>query len=155
MTLPTPSNTSRKGILAAVTAHWKTLYGPAGTTGKWFRDVKRGPVQPIVSGYPLLICHDGGQKRVEDEESESSWTKELTLFGVLQLAENWTRVSPSDDWTDRVETLINATNRYRLAGFGIERFDYVDDDPADVVFLDGQSSAIWQVQFSVRYFDGI
>lgn len=143
--------TGRSGILAAVTARWLALYGPAGTTNKWFRAVKRGPVVPVAISYPALWCVDAGQRRIEGEESDNCWTKELTLQAVLQLAEDWTKVDPKNDWSDHVSQIISDTNRLRLAGYGIVRFDYVEDSPADILFLSGQSSAVWSIDFVVQY----
>lgn len=146
--------TRRKTILAGFKTLLEGLYGPSGTTGKWFREVRRGPLQP-VSAYPVLTIQDGGQKRIEDEESDNSWAKDLTVLVVLQLAEDWTKVSAANDWSDRVEAILNAVNRNRTLGSLITRLDYTDDDPADVVFLSGQSCAIWQIQFNVQYADGV
>ncbi len=143
--------TARSGILAAIAARWLALYGPAGTTGKWFRAVTRGPVVPVVSAYPALWCQDGGQRRIENEESDNCYTKELTVLAVLQLAEDWTKVEAKNDWTDRVSQMISDTNRWRLAGYCITRFDYVDDEPADIVFLSGGSAAVWTITFAVQY----
>lgn len=143
--------TGRADILAAVAARWLALYGPAGTTGKWFRGVTRGPVRPLQGSFPHLWVADAGQRRVEGEETESSWTKELTLQGVLHLEADWTRVATADDWTDRVSRLIADTNRYRLGGYGITRFDYVDDEPGDLVFFSGGSAAVWTVSFAIQY----
>lgn len=144
----------RKAILTDLAARWNLLFGPSGTTGKWFRTVRRGPIMPCSAGWPILNCQDGGQRRIEADNDETATETErmLTVLAVCQLAEDWTKVDPKNDWSDRVEAIIAATNKYRLSGCGVLRLDYVDDDPADVVFMSGGSAAIWQIEFQVQYF---
>jgi hypothetical protein len=148
---------TRKAILQAIAARELALYGPAApttpTTGKWFRTVRRGPVQPLAAGWPILNIQDGGQARQEGntEGFDSSYQRELKVLLVLQLAEVWTRVDPVDDWSDRVDSLIDSLNAWALPGAGVVRIAYQNDDPADVVFLDGKSAAIWQIEFNIQY----
>jgi len=58
-----------------------------------------------------------------------------------------------DDWSDRVEQIIDAIHGY-LPARGCLEMNYVDDDPMDVQFMSGKTSAAWQIVFEcVRFVD--
>jgi hypothetical protein len=142
----------RKTILSAVTATLLGKFGPDGTYAQWFRSVRRGMATP-TSVYPVLVVSDAGQSREtgEDADDSTSYEKRLRIDVTLQLAEDWTRVANSDQWTERVEAVIATLDRNLPSG--CLRFDYLDDDPADIVFLAGSSAAVWQISFEAHYFE--
>lgn len=142
----------RKNILADLGALIDGTFGPAGTGEAWFRNVRVGAIMPSAF-YPVCIVTDGGQRKAgEDADSTDAYELDLSVQVTLMLAEDWTRVANMQMWTERVEAIVAMINRH-LPVRGVLRMDYLEDDPADVVFFSGASAAVWQIQFECRRFE--
>jgi len=151
------STTLRKTILTAITTRINTKFNSeTGTVGKWFRKIERGILEPITNVRPALTVGDGGQQRASDRDSfvgtgsEFGQEYELKVLLTLQLAENWERVNPSDDWTDRIQTIIEDLSGWRPTAC-IDNLLYIADDPAFLSFQAGSFEAAWEIEFQARY----
>ncbi len=143
----------RRTILEAFATRLESCFLRSnGSVGQWARAVTRGPLRPQPDMRPCVAVVDGGQRRLdsEDGEDESGAERVLTVLVVLQLAANWHDLDAANDWSDRVEQVIDALAR-RLPAAGVLKVDYVDDDPVDVVWTGGETCAAWEIRFEVRY----
>lgn len=128
-------------------AHWGAT---GGTKEKLFRNVWRRPWLPGNTIRPACTVVDDGQRK----ESDSDMTYRdllLRLKLVIDLAENWERQAPLQDWSDRIQNIIIDLVNWMPPGCGAERFEYVDDDPFDVLLQATKSESIWVVMFEVKY----
>lgn len=140
----------RTTILTNIKTRLNGYYGPSGTEDKLFREVRMGPIRPVTM-HPTLTIVDGGQERNspwDDEQQERILRPELWLT----LADNWTRLANQQEWTDNVEMLIQKLNNWMIPNCGVLNMLYVRDEPFDVIWTEGETAAIWMVEFECRYF---
>jgi hypothetical protein len=130
--------------------YWTGATEPA-PVDAWLRKVGRGPLRPISDMFPSCIVRDAGQARKAGREAEEMTDRRLSIDVVLVLAEAWETVDVEEQLTDRVEALIYEMEQY-CPPYGVSRMDYVNDDKPDVLFMGGQSNALWVVSFECEYF---
>lgn len=143
----------RSAILKRIEERLNKRFGPSGTVGKWLREVRRGPVRPAAGKFCLATVSDGGQRKPDGEdgnEDESGVQLLLAVTVTLQLAAAWDRVSEQEDWSERVERIRMELEAWAIGGCGVIALQYVDDDPADVLFASGASEAAWVLSFEVH-----
>jgi len=150
----TATRTTRRDILDGVKAAlWSAFGAQSGTVLKLFRDSYRGPVRPIVTSRPVVGVTDGGQRRVDDGDTGDSGERLLTVQVTLHIAANWEAVPPADDWTDRVEAIIEALEDKTTVGAGLITLNYVSDDPVELVWIaGGDAEAAWVLEFEAHRF---
>jgi hypothetical protein len=125
----------------------------SGTTGKWFRAVRKGAVLPLADMRPSLTISDAGQRRAEDQldDQELGIERVMTVLCTIQVGENWDRETPAETWSDRVEAVIAAGHNLN-PNRGALTVRYVRDEPGQVYWSSGESAAVWEVEFEVHYF---
>lgn len=141
----------RTSILDQTRARVEAHFGiTGGTIEKLFRQVWRRPWTPGNTVRPAATISDGGQRKEADSDTTC---RDLVLRPVItiDLAENWERQAPLDDWTDRVQKIIKDLVNWCPPGCGVQRFEYADDDPFDVLMQKVKSESIWVIQFEVTY----
>jgi hypothetical protein len=144
---------TRAEILKRIAARISARYGAAGTVGKWFREVRRGPVRPAGGKFSICTVSDGGQRKSDGEggeEDESAVELVLSVSITLQIAAAWDRVGEQEDWSARVESLREELEAWAIGGCGVLSAQYVSDDPADVLFSSGASEAAWVLEMELR-----
>lgn len=145
----------RSGILQAIDALlWGAFNSQTGTDSKTFRAHEYGVLLPAHDkAFPKFTVSDGGQRAVTDSEArtEASGERMFTVLVTLQIAANWARAGEHATWSDHVETMVAKVLDF-MPAFGVIEMKYVDDDPVDVVFQAGASSAGWEISFEVHRF---
>jgi len=143
------SPTLRKRILDAYKDRIDKLFGKNGSTGHWFRIVRRGFLQGDEKMHPACIVGDGGQRKVGEDESVVDLDLAINL--TILMKEDWDRIGNVDTWTDRVQHIIDALDKHIGIKCGVIKMSYDDDDPADVILMDGSVRAAWQITFACTY----
>lgn len=115
-----------------------------------FRSVRRGAWRPGNAIRPALTVVDDGQA-IESPNDEEGRMLTLRYKIVIDLAENWDRQTPMEDWSDRVETIWVCLQNWMVVGTGMLRHDYISDDPFDVIVAQGKSETIWVIEMEARY----
>ena len=138
-------------ILDQTRARVEAHFGAAGgTIEKLFRHVWRRPWMPGNTIRPAATIADGGQRKENDSDNTC---RDLIVRPniIIDLSENWERQAPLDDWSDRVQKIIKDLVNWCPPGCGVERFEYIDDDPFDVYVQNAKSESIWTINFEVKY----
>lgn len=147
--------TIRKSILNGVTSSLLSAFGvKSGSVEKIFRVVRRGPLRLSRGKHPILTVVDSGQRVDRGGDTESSISVVLDFTLRLQLSEDWEKVKASDDWSDRVQKIIDHLHGNLTVGPALERLDYDNDEPIEITFFSGGSDAGWDIEFKAQYFAG-
>lgn len=141
---------NRTLILQKIVERIDAKFGAGGTTQKMFRDVARGPLTRATM-FARCVVEDGGQTR-ETPNDNVSGDRTLKVKLYLQVAANWEKPTEAEDWTNNVEVLVRNLQNWARPGCGILAFNYVSDEPFDVVYTSGDTEAVWVVDFDVKYF---
>jgi hypothetical protein len=121
-----------------------------GTIERLFRHVWRRPWRPGNTIRPAITVSDDGQRKEADSDNTC---RDLIVRPQLtiDLAENWDRQQPFEDWSDRVQKIIKDLVNWCPPGCGVERYEYISDDPFDVTLQGAKSESVWIVDFEVKY----
>lgn len=143
--------TIRTLILDQTRERIEAHYGATdGTKEKLFRQVWRRPWLPGNTIRPACTVVDDGQRK-EDFSDVLYRDLMLRINLVIDLAENWERQAAMQDWSDRIQDIIVDLVNWMPPGCGVERFEYVDDDPLDVLLQNAKAESVWIVRFEVKY----
>lgn len=121
-----------------------------GSVERLFRNTWRRPWMPGNIVRPSCTVVDDGQRK-EDDSDVTCRDLIVKIRLVIDLAENWERQQPFVDWSDRVQKIIKDLVNWMPPGCGVERFEYISDDPIDVLLAAGKSESIWIIEFEVKY----
>ena len=129
-------------------------YGPSGSEALMFRKVVRGPMNVALKTRPCMFVFDNGQRRnaYNDNESEG---RTLAIRTIAYLQETWDRTSNYEEWQDNIEILTRKMLTGDPADVGCTAVRYLNDEPLELVLLDGAAPAVWVVDFEVDYFTEI
>jgi hypothetical protein len=121
-----------------------------GSEARLFRNTWRRPWLPGNIIRPACTIVDDGQRKEGDSDTTC---RDLIVKPklVIDLAENWERQEPLQDWSDSVQKIIKHLVNWMPPGCGVERYEYIDDDPLDVLLQAGTSESIWVIRFEVKY----
>ena len=140
--------TIRQQLRDDTAARLAALYGPAGTTGHWFKDVASGVWMPNNKTRPKAWVQDDGQRKGNFSDTENEKSLALGLLITIDLRENWR--TQYDTWCNRTQEIITSLYNW-LPGYGCLRMDYEEDDPFEVILPRGASEQIWTIRFTATY----
>ena len=127
------------------------LFGrSAGTLGQWFRSVRVGPWQPASKVRPACTVVDNGAKKGGQDDSGTTKGRVLAVHLVLDIESEGDKEKTVADWSDRVALIDQSLQNFKPAG-GLRRFDYISDDPYEVILTSGSSQQIWMMEFEAEY----
>jgi len=141
----------RTSILDQIRVRIEAHFGvTAGTILKLFRNTWRRPWMPGNTVRPSCTVVDDGQRKEADSDNTCrDLTVKIRL--VIDLAENWERQQSIEDWTDIVQKIIKDLVNWFPPGCGVERLEYISDDPFDVLLQGAKAESVWIIEFEVKY----